>query len=521
MKHYFKYLALLLAGAFLSVSCEKELDTEPTDRTSGSTIFKDAQSAQVAIDGIYSMSWRAQFTSGANPLQTFGQTSTMVTWDVMADDMVMPVVDFFAFDYDYTYIINNNLTTGGRNYVMWNIYYTIISNANYAITNEGKIAGDQTLAKEVIAQAYAIRAWAYFHLIQAYQQTYQGGEGLPGVPLYTEPSVAGAVGKPRGTVEQVYALINADITKSIDLFRAAGKRTQTHCSHIDYYVANGLKARIALVQGHNQDAINAADSALSRSGVSLLSVDKVPNGITDYKLSNSLWSMECLTDQTSVGNLSFLYAPTNSTAWGARGPKCASKWLYDKINADDARKGWWKGAVGGTGANTSYISNTKFKAIKDLYGDVMYMRAEEMLLIKAEAQARLGNYTEARTLLTTLSDSRLKTATAKTNYAAYINGLTNSTSVAAVSTDPITTLMDEIILQRRIELWGEGFRLPDILRLKIGFDRNYPGTNHTQKLLAMRGGTGPQSMNFIFRIPQTEFNGNTSLNQATDQNPIP
>jgi hypothetical protein len=78
--------------------------------------------------------------------------------------------------------------------------------------------------------------------------------------------------------------------------------------------------------------------------------------------------------------------------------------------------------------------------------------------------------------------------------------------------------MDLILLQRRIELWGESQRIFDILRLKTGFDRKAPNSNHSfqvnfNTLL-------PDNKEFILTIPQKEFDGNPNMNIATDQNPL-
>lgn len=42
--------------------------------------------------------------------------------------------------------------------------------------------------------------------------------------------------------------------------------------------------------------------------------------------------------------------------------------------------------------------------------------------------------------------------------------------------------MDEILFQRRIELWGESGRIFDLQRLGLGYNRTYAGSNHTQKV---------------------------------------
>lgn len=82
-------------------------------------------------------------------------------------------------------------------------------------------------------------------LIQSFARTYKGHESDKGVPLYTEPSAAGTEGQPRSTVQQVYDQIVADIEKGVALLELP-KTAKMHKSHIDYYVAQGIAARIYL-----------------------------------------------------------------------------------------------------------------------------------------------------------------------------------------------------------------------------------------------------------------------------------
>jgi hypothetical protein len=85
------------------------------------------------------------------------------------------------------------------------------------------------------------------------------------------------------------------------------------------------------------------------------------------------------------------------------------------------------------------------------------MRTAEMFLIEAEAKARLGtDDVGARAALFTLAKNRNPSYTLSTNTGA--------------------ALINEIMLQRRVELWGEGFRFLDLKRLDLPLDRN--GSNH-------------------------------------------
>ena len=103
-------------------------------------------------------------------------------------------------------------------------------------------------------------------------------------------------------------------------------------------------------------------------------------------------------------------------------------------------------------------------------------------------------------------------------YATTLNGVKMSKDLTMGSIGNVSTLMDVIILQRRIELWGEAERIFDILRLKTGFNRNAPGTNHS--FIPTWNTLDPANKEFILTIPQKEFDGNTSLNATKDQNPM-
>src|SRR5690606_28973331 len=107
-------------------------------------------------------------------------------------------------------------------------------------------------------------------------------------------------------------------------------------------------------------------------------------------------------------------------------------------------------------------------------GDYIFMRAEEMQLVKAEALAQNNKLTEARTALEALLKLRNPSG-----YQTLLANATMSKDLKMGSIGTPTTLMDHIILQRRIELWGEAERIFDVLRLKTGFDRNAANSNHT------------------------------------------
>jgi hypothetical protein len=139
------------------------------------------------------------------------------------------------------------------------------------------------------------------------------------------------------------------------------------------------------------------------------------------------------------------------------------------------------------------------------------MRTEEMALIAAEAACHLENFGEARKYVEMVGSQR------DSEYEDRLAGFTDSKTYNENTTGRLETLMDEILFQRRVELWSEVPRLHDLQRLGLGFDRDFEGSNHTQKVQSVN--TGPGSPAFILWIPQSEFDGNENMNGDTDQNP--
>lgn len=514
----------LLAGV---ASCSSDdLETSPTDSVSGNVIFNSVEGGEVAMNGIY----RATYSSGwseSNTHQNFGNMSTALFADLMGDDMVQNEMGSGWFYFDYNHSARTRYTSKSwRSYATWNYYYTLISNVNYILAKESTLSGLAEKKANLFAQAYAMRAFCYFNLIQLFQQTYVGHETAPGVPLYTEPTEAMTEGKPRGTVEQVYTQINTDINKAIELFKEAEKGgiSQKAISNIDLYVTYGIKAKVALVQNKWADASDAAKLALAKPGLTLATADELSKGMNSTTISSVMWGAKIISDQATIYASFFSHMdPTTGSMYGAKSRKCISAWLYKQMQPNDFRRtNWWNGKLAtdaSTGPNFSYCQKKfLFSDLKTYTGDYIYMRAEEMLLIEAEAETRLGHFSAARDLMKTfgtIRDSKYATKLASETDASTLTLDENSTGTAPV----ITTLLDEVILQRRIELWGEYGRIFDVLRLKTGLNRKYTGTNHTV-LLNGSDTAKPDWKAFILTIPQTEFDGNINLDVTKDQNPI-
>ena len=506
------YNSILAILVLLGGSCSDQLDTNPTDATTKEEVFATVENAFAAINGIYRGFYTTDWSTGY-PTENFGPASINIASDLMGEDFIMREPGSYWFYYDYRYWVRSEINnTSDRPFVWWNMFYKYINNTNYILANIDSAEGVDEDRNNVKAQAYALRAYSYFYLIQFYQRTYKGHENDPGVPLYTEPTDKDTEGKGRGTVEDVYTQINNDLDMAIELFKDA--TPQRHKSHIDLYVAYGLKARVALVQNKWQVAADNARFARGKSGLELMPEADLKGGFNTVRSTGWMWGSEINDDQSSSWYSFFNHMDAAAGGHANRSRKCISSWLYDQIGDNDIRKGWFVGLLeedDATGPNASF-NQLKFrvKSAGSWACDYLYMRVAEMYLIEAEAECMLEHYPQARTALKELVSYK------DPDFEDVLGEVADDNTLNLGSAGPVMNLLDMIILQRRIELWGEGFRVLDIMRLKSGFDRDFEGSNHPDKLAI----TDPESWEWIMMIPQKEFDGNVNMDATTDQNPL-
>ena len=498
---------LALVGICSFSSCGDALDTNPTDKVSGSLIFGNADAAQVAMNGVY----RALFVNGwsvnwshENP----GLMTMNLVKDLQGEDHLMANQGQGWFYYDYSFQTDGDWThTSGRQYAQWNLYYTIISQVNYVIDAASQLESFGARGQYVLAQAYTVRGFAYFCLYNFFcKGNYPENKGTAGVPIYVEATSANTVGQPRGTVEKLFERINEDYRTAVRLFEASGV-TQANPTNADLYVAYGLWARAAQAQEAWGDAATYANKALEKPGLTRVASMTDLGQFNNCKAPSIMWGFQVIADQTGPYG-AFLSHMDPEGGYGKIAQQCIDAWLWGAIPDTDARKRtWWDDPE----ASRYYpYEQLKFRYsdFSTYLGDVIYLRAEEMVLIAAEAACRLNDYTTARALLKELGDKR------DTNYDAVLAARTDAATYNTNTHGAFMTLMDEILFQRRVELWSEGMgRAYDLCRLNLGYNRNYSGSNHTAK-----NALDPGDDLFVTLIPQKEFDGNSSMSVA-DQNP--
>ena len=322
-------------------------------------------------------------------------------------------------------------TTGLADYVVWYTCYKPILAANYVIATR---TGGSEEDNYAVAQAKALRAFEYMQLAQAYQVAYsESSLNLPCVPLVLDTMPAYLIlTKTPATVAQIYAQIKSDLDDACANLEGY-MRPSKHV--INQAVAYGLRARYNLLVHKYNQAATDAEQALLLSGATPLSIAEANQpGFADASAHNVLWANIVNEDDEVVysaivnwpSHLSLFYN-AGYTGTGRIHPAIASE-LYGQIPASDVRKGWWlnedlesplldaegyselKSFIQG---NSNHVfANVKFGTEdaatsypKGAAGDWIVMRAEEMILLRAEALARAGKDGASATIPPTLRAS--------------------------------------------------------------------------------------------------------------------
>ncbi len=485
--------ALLIGATILGSSCNKEyLQKDPPTSLSPENIFASTKNAMAAINGMHRMMYVQWYSTQA----LGGYSGNMLYMDILGEDFVMTAQANGWFVSEYRWLgQRNDASTICR--FSYGFYYTLIGNANMIIANIDNAEGPESDKKLIKGQAYAYRAWCYYQMIQLFSERYVNGaanDGL-GLALVLEPRV-GAL--PRNTIAEVYTQINKDIDEAITLLNGI---TRPAKSHLNVNVAKGIKARIALTQQNWALAAQMASEA--RQGFALMSNTQYLEGFSNTTNPEWMWGIDHRDDHPTYFYSFYAYLGNFSSTNTRGNPKAIFAPLYARISQTDIRKQLWDS----TGADASFplvsggtrkpYMTRKFLLTNpgNSNGDLVFMRSAEMYLIEAEALARqTGKETEARQALFTLAKQR------DPNY--------------VLSTNSGQDLIDEILIQRRVELWAEGFRFYDLKRLNLPLDRT--GGNHDNSLAQlMQEPAGTK--NWIFLIPRAEIENSQNIVQ---QNPL-
>jgi hypothetical protein len=501
-----KKILALLSIVTISLSCNEEfLEEFPTSYTTpeklGEALEINPNVGSSGLLGIYESmfavgtGYENDFPSGRNDYD-FGHRGFDVFGDMLSGDLVLGGKNYGWLS-DLSELTTTEDYTTNNNYTMWRYYYYIILLANSTIDAFGGSDAnpESAEAQQGLGQALGARAYGYFYLLNYFANDFDSGDLV--LPIYTNST---SENQPKSSVGEVIDLIISDLTRSKTLLTGFSRSAP---NIIDEYVASTYLAYAYAMKGDNANASTAAKFVIDNSGKTIQSIDQIVSGMNDVNsLSNNvLWGTD-LTVDNGLGLRSWwgqcdIYS--YSYAW-AGDPKVVDISLFDQIADDDIRKSWFLTADYPASYatwyplaphNKFYHEGRRLGGQRNVTADYIYNRIEEMYLLHAEAEAALGNDASARASLKAILDHRIPDSS-------YVDALSGA------------ALQDEIYLQMRIELWGEGKSYLAMKRLRKTITR---GANW----LDFAG----QSFDYnderlTFEIPEIEIRNNPNI---SDQNP--
>lgn len=495
--------SILLFG----VSCSEEfLEKEPTQFLTTEQIGRAAEKNPDVVagtmTGIYAQTVQTG-TGGTTNHDDFGHKGYDIFGDMLSGDMALSVSTYGWYRADITEFQAPLDFTRTRNYMPWRYYYRIIRSANTVIDALGGNDAEPELAenKHILGQAKAIRAHSYFYLTQYFSTSFNPSAEI--LPVYT--SLADVNG-PKVATSEIFNLIEDDLNEAIRLlgdFNRSGK------NEINKHVAQGILAYVYGYQERWSEAYALTNEVINTGGFSIMTAEEVVRmrhdgpdtdpyggGFNDLSTNGWMWGID-LTPDLNLGLVSWwgqVDRFTYSYAW-AGDAKAIDEDLYSKIPSNDVRKNQFAAPSGDYAdlmpLNKFYDPNRVIGGQNPVTTDYVYMRIAEMYLLRAEAAAKSGMDTEARESLKALLDLRIPDSS-------YVDGLSGQ------------ALVDEIYLQTRIELWGEGKSYLAMKRNKATIQR---GANH----LSFVGVSIPfDDDRLTFKIPEQEIQDNPHINSQNN-----
>ncbi|MDR2271092.1 MAG: RagB/SusD family nutrient uptake outer membrane protein [Sphingobacterium sp.] len=425
MKKLFKYAFWSIF--FLSVSsCSNSLlDKEPISNFSGQGYYKKPSDAQAGVNGIY------------NGLQSLFRQNFAYWGEGRADNVVTRHAG------DPGALQQNSLTPIIAS-ARWDNFYTVISRANYAIKYIPQAFGsdDSELKKQLLGQAHALRALAYFYLVRIW------GE----VPLVVEPyeGLGQELFVQRNTEAEVLAQVEADLiiaTENCALnYSGAGNRVL-----ITKGAAYAFLTQLYMWQKKYVKTVEMAEKILTDAQYALAPIEDWNNIFV--KGSNVESIFEVGYNEVQTNNLRIWYA------MGSDSDYVPSSGFIASIESGDLRK-----------ARIYDVSEVQPRKIWKFFGpgfndespepsggNIVLTRLADVILLKAEAHANLNQPIEALDLLNRI---RIRAGLAALDQ--------NKAKIQFGS------LVASILHERSIELCFEGHRWFDLLRSETAISTMKP-----------------------------------------------
>jgi starch-binding outer membrane protein, SusD/RagB family len=465
-------------------SCDKDLlEPVPVTSISGANAFETPERILAQVNGLYSAVKNSQFLGGRYTIYQ----------ELRANEFIMNKPNVQTGQLTWGQTVNSS-TAEVQN--LWSSGYASINRIHIFLegleANKDKIS--DSLYRNYTAEAKFLRGLTYFLLVQQYARPYMADNGASaGLPLRLNAEKSSQNNDlARSTVAQIYDQILTDLSDAEGGLPLRYSTATLNTTRAHKNAAIALKTRVYLTKGDNEKVIAEAKKIVSEGFSSTTGVaHKLETNVTSV-FSGSYTGAEAIfflpmNAQDAPGGQNalsyyFTFAPGNAEFF-----LNPSSTVSDPVfsgASKDARKGL---VITQQGQLWLY----KYKMPSPYTDYIPVIRYAEVLLNYAEAAAKTGDDTKAVALLKAIRNR---------SDASYTFPASATTTKDAL----VKTVLDE----RKIELMGEGFRVPDLQRTlqplpgKIGNAGTSPDV-------------APSESRYIWPIPASEL----STNKLMQPNP--
>jgi|SRR5690606_5204131 len=455
-------LCLAIIG-ITAPGCTDDLKLEPISQISNNSFWKTENDATGALNGMY-VRFRTQ--AAAN----------LFLWGEGRSEVMDASLGGTA-GYQLLYLNELDRTNVGTSYgfgsMTWQGMYTVIHDANLLIKYVPGISfSTEDKKKTILAQAHAMRAYAYYVLTKTWGD----------LPLVTDPTEgydANTIQKERTAQTAVFALIKEDIDKALSLF--PNNTFQTGRNMWSRPAVNAMKGDVYLWTGKRMDGgssdfqtalaalneVEAADVALLDNYASVFDYNNKGNKeilmavrFQDIEAADNI-SLNMYMESTYMTNDTDAETKAAIGTLGGFPFWTVSGRVRNQFSDDDQRKRATfieiynysdAGAKTYYGTVASKFNGTVIGGVRRFIDDVVIYRYGEVLLLKAEAKNALNQ---------SPSDEMNKI-----RQRAYGSAAGNHTFISGSR-----EANDEAILKERLlELTLEGKRWWDLVRFDKAFE---------------------------------------------------
>jgi hypothetical protein len=422
-------ILLLPVVVLIAAGCSSILDVKPINQVPEEIAVTTPAGARAALAGMY---------DGLQSTSYYG--GTFVFFGALSGDDVRHTGTFTTYRLaDNNQLSADNTTIAG----LWNAMYGVVGRANVLIARVPEITTTDPSwpaeRDEILGEAYFVRALTFHDVQTLWGEQAPSAAGVP-IPLVPVSDIPSASQITRATTGEVYTQILNDLAKAESLMTVSGETPDA--THGNLGAVHAIRSRVLLFQ-QNWAGAEAEAQAVTAMGYTLDA--NYGNLFNDAYQDEAIFVLDF--NAVDFQLLGYYYR-AKGAAGGRReiGPTTGFIQQY---------------APGYNGTSASFAT-TDLRGQHDIsfqgstvYGskwgtgiggeDFHVIRYAEVLLNEAEADAQQGKLVEAEAALTPIRTRAGKAAA----------GLDTMSQANAISM---------ILQERRLELWAEGHRWPDLVR---------------------------------------------------------